>query len=48
VVRVSESGIRDARDIAALQAAGFSAFLVGERLMLAADPEAALRGLRAA
>lgn len=48
VVRVSESGIRDARDIGTLQAAGFSAFLVGERLMLAGDPEAALRGLRAA
>ena len=48
VVRVSESGIHDARDIATLQAAGYGAFLVGERLMLAGDPEAALRGLRAA
>jgi indole-3-glycerol phosphate synthase len=47
-LRVSESGIRDARDIATLRAAGYGAFLVGERLMLAGDPEAALRGLRAA
>jgi indole-3-glycerol phosphate synthase len=45
VLRVSESGIRDARDIAALCAAGYGAFLVGERLMRSGDPEAALRGL---
>ena len=48
VLRVSESGIRDASDIATLRAAGYGAFLVGERLMGAGDPEAALHGLLAA
>jgi indole-3-glycerol phosphate synthase len=48
VVRVSESGIHDARDIAMLGAAGFTAFLVGEHLMKSADPAAALRKLVAA
>jgi indole-3-glycerol phosphate synthase len=45
VLRVSESGIRDARDIAMLRAAGYSAFLVGEHLMTADDPAAALASL---
>jgi indole-3-glycerol phosphate synthase len=48
VLRVSESGIHNAADIAALRAAGYTAFLVGEHLMKAADPEAALRELAAA
>ena len=48
VVRVSESGIRDAADIAALGGAGYSAFLVGEHLMKSGDPAAALRRLIAA
>jgi len=47
-VRVSESGIHNAADVAALRAAGFQAFLVGEHLMKAADPAAALRELVAA
>lgn len=42
---VSESGIRDGADIARLRAAGYSAFLVGEHLMRADDPAAALRKL---
>ena len=42
---VAESGIETAADIARLQAAGYDAFLVGESLMRAADPGAALRGL---
>ncbi len=42
---VSESGIHDARDIATLRAAGYTAFLVGERLMQSGDPESALREL---
>ena len=42
---VSESGIREAADIARLRAAGYSAFLVGEHLMRAGDPAAALRKL---
>jgi len=44
---VAESGIETAADIARLQAAGYDAFLVGESLMRAADPGAALRALLA-
>jgi len=47
-IRVSESGIRDARDIARLRAAGFTAFLVGEHLVKSEDPSTALRKLVAA
>jgi indole-3-glycerol phosphate synthase len=42
---VAESGIRDARDVARLRAAGIDAMLIGETLMRAADPAAALRAL---
>jgi len=45
VIKVSESGIRSARDIERLQEAGYQAFLVGEHLMRSADPAAAVRGL---
>lgn len=45
VVRISESGIHDARDIATLRAAGYTAFLVGEHLMKSGDPAAALGAL---
>jgi indole-3-glycerol phosphate synthase len=41
-VLVSESGINAGSDIQRLKAAGFSAFLVGEHLMRAIDPGAAL------
>ena len=44
-VRVSESGIHDADDIATLRAAGYAAFLVGEHLMKSGDPVAALKKL---
>jgi indole-3-glycerol phosphate synthase len=47
-VRVSESGIHDAADVARLRAAGYSAFLVGEHLMKSGDPAAALARLVAA
>lgn len=47
-VRVSESGIHDAADIAKLRAAGFTVFLVGEHLMKSGDPAAALRKLGSA
>jgi indole-3-glycerol phosphate synthase len=48
VVRVSESGIHDASDIATLGGAGYTAFLVGEHLMKSGDPAAAIRKLVAA
>lgn len=46
VVRVSESGIDSRTAVTQLQDAGFQAFLVGEHLMKAADPAAALRALQ--
>ncbi len=46
-VKVAESGIHTQADIATLSAAGFQAFLIGERLMLAPDPTEALMELRA-
>ena len=46
-VRVAESGIGSAADIARLQSVGFNAFLIGESLMRAADPGAALAALLA-
>jgi indole-3-glycerol phosphate synthase len=45
VVRVAESGIRSGEDMARLRAAGYQAFLIGESLMRAASPGAALREL---
>jgi indole-3-glycerol phosphate synthase len=47
IVKVAESGLRTREDIAALVADGYDAFLVGERLMTAPDPGAALRALLA-
>lgn len=47
VTSVAESGIETAADIARLRRCGYDAFLVGESLMRAADPAAALRALRA-
>jgi indole-3-glycerol phosphate synthase len=46
VVAVAESGIRTRADLDRLAAAGYSAFLVGERLISQPDPGAALRDLR--
>lgn len=45
-VRLAESGIRARDDIARLSAAGFQAFLIGETLLQAEDPEETLRDLR--
>ena len=45
VVRVAESGIHSADDVARLRAAGYRAFLVGESLMRAESPGNALREL---
>jgi indole-3-glycerol phosphate synthase len=47
-IMISESGLRDPRSLRHLQALGFRGFLVGEVLMRAPDPEAALRNLIAA
>jgi len=44
-IAVSESGLRTHDDLVKLRAAGFDAFLIGEQLMLAADPGAALSAL---
>lgn len=44
-VLVSESGIHNGADIRRLKSAGFNAFLVGEHLMRATDPGAALENL---
>jgi indole-3-glycerol phosphate synthase len=46
VVRVAESGIRDATDAATLVAAGYDALLVGETLVRADGPAAAVADLR--
>ena len=48
VVRVAESGIRGPDDARRLAAAGFDAVLVGESLVTAPDPAAAVAALRAA
>jgi indole-3-glycerol phosphate synthase len=45
VVRVAESGIHSAEDLARLREAGYHAFLVGESLMRAERPGQALREL---
>jgi indole-3-glycerol phosphate synthase len=47
VVRVAESGVRDAADARRLADAGYHAILVGESLVTAVDPAAALAALRA-
>ena len=44
-VAISESGIGSHEDLLMLRRAGFDAFLVGEHLMAAADPGAALSAL---
>jgi indole-3-glycerol phosphate synthase len=43
---VAESGLRTRADIERLQSAGYRAFLIGETLMRAADPQAALAALQ--
>lgn len=46
VVSVCESGLREARDLRRFLDLGYTAFLIGETLMRASDPAAALRELR--
>jgi len=48
IIAVAESGIRTRDDIARLSAAGYHAFLVGERLITQPDPGVALQELRGA
>jgi indole-3-glycerol phosphate synthase len=45
-VKVAESGVRGREDARSLRAAGYDAVLVGETLVTAADPTAALAELR--
>ncbi|MBK5221990.1 MAG: indole-3-glycerol phosphate synthase TrpC [Acidimicrobiia bacterium] len=47
VVRVAESGVRGPDDARRLADAGYDAVLVGESLVTAGDPEAAVRAMRA-
>lgn len=46
ILFVSESGVRDVRDVARLRELGADGVLIGEALMRAADKKAALRELR--
>ena len=46
VVKVAESGVRDADDARSLRDAGYDAILVGETLVTAADPRTAIMDLR--
>jgi indole-3-glycerol phosphate synthase len=46
VVRVAESGVRNASDAASLRAAGYHAVLVGQSVVTAADATEAVRSLR--
>jgi indole-3-glycerol phosphate synthase len=45
-IRVAESGVRDRNDALSLRRAGYDAVLVGESLVTAHDPTAAIAGLR--
>jgi len=47
LLRVAESGIHSAEDLRRLRAAGFDAFLVGERLVTSPSPALALKALLA-
>ena len=46
VVRVAESGVRDAADARRLRDAGYDAVLVGQTVVTASDPAATVRSLR--
>ncbi len=46
VIKVAESGVRNADDAASLRAAGYDAVLVGESLVVSGDPASMLASLR--
>jgi len=46
VVKIAESGVRDANDAQSLRDAGYDAVLVGESLVVSNDPAAAIASLR--
>lgn len=46
IVKVAESGVRNANDAKSLSAAGYDAILVGETLVTATDPAKTIRELR--
>jgi indole-3-glycerol phosphate synthase len=46
VVKIAESGVRDANDAQSLRNAGYDAVLVGESLVISNDPAAAIASLR--
>lgn len=48
VVRVAESGVRNSNDARRLRDAGYDAVLVGESIVTASDPAAAVRELKVA
>jgi indole-3-glycerol phosphate synthase len=48
VVRVAESGVRNADDARRLRDAGYDAVLVGESIVTSSDPVAAVRDLKVA
>lgn len=48
IIRVAESGVRDHSDALNLRRAGYDAVLVGESLVTASDPAAAIADLRVA
>jgi len=48
VVAIAESGLKSAEDLRHLRATGYDAFLIGERLMIEANPASVLAELRAA
>ena len=46
VVRIAESGVRDAIDAQSLRNAGYDAVLVGESLVISDDPAEVIASLR--
>jgi indole-3-glycerol phosphate synthase len=45
IIAISESGLKSAADVQSMRAAGYRAFLIGERFMTSPDPGGALSDL---